>query len=73
VIEDETESDIIQATQMAEARDFRPLLFVIPYQAVRRRIEKVPIASRASLLSQEFLIPLLPGRLFDVIEFGSAR
>jgi hypothetical protein len=73
VIDEDTESDIIQATGMAEARDFRPVLFVIPYQAVKRRIEKVPVSSRANPLSQECLIPLLPGKLFDVIELGNIR
>lgn len=70
VINEEIESDIIAATELAETRDFRPLMLIIPYAKVKRLIEKVPIKSRAHPLSVECLISSLPGKLFSVIEFG---
>jgi hypothetical protein len=71
IIDAAKEREIIDATEAAETRDFRPLLFVIPFGKVKALIESVPVKSRAHPLSAECLIPLLPGRLFDVIEFGN--
>jgi hypothetical protein len=48
--------------------DFRPLLYMIPYQGVAKLVEEVPIQERAHPLSLELRIPALPRRFFDVIE-----
>lgn len=48
--------------------DFRPLLYIIPYQGVAKLVEEVPIEERAHPLSLELRIPALPRKLFDVIE-----
>jgi hypothetical protein len=71
VIDADKEREIIEAAEAAETRDFRPLLFISPYSKVRNLIEVVPVHSRAHPLSAECLIPLLPGRFFDVIELGN--
>jgi hypothetical protein len=51
----------------AEAMDFYPLLYIIPFDPVAALIRDVPVANRAHPLSEEFLIMELPGDLFDVI------
>jgi len=48
--------------------DFRPLLYIIPYQTVAAFIKEVPIQERAHPLSHELKISALPRELFDVIE-----
>jgi hypothetical protein len=71
IIDADTESDILRAVELCGTREFRPLLFVIPFAKVKKLIEKVPVPARAHPLSSECLIPLLPGRCFDVIELGA--
>ena len=71
IIDADTESDIIRAVETCETREFRPLLFVIPFAKVKKLVEKVPVSVRAHPLSSECLIPLLPGKCFDVIELGN--
>lgn len=48
--------------------DFRPLLYIIPYQSVAKLVEEVPIDERAHPLSLELRIPALSRKFFDVIE-----
>lgn len=68
VITQEQEDEISQIINNAEIRDFRPLLFVIPYEQTKHLIRAVPIADRAHPLSIEYVIEDLPRNLFDVIE-----
>ena len=61
--------DIEEIVGTAGLRDFRPLLFVIPFAPVADRVEAVPVARRASLFHEEYTIERLSRSLFDVIEF----
>lgn len=70
VVDAKTRDDILGIVDKAKFGDFRPLLFVIPYKRVSRLITQVPPALRAHPLSEELLLPLLPRKLFDVIELG---
>lgn len=54
--------------EKAEIRDFRPLVFVIPFGGVEHLVEEVPPAERAHPLSVEYRIEELPRDRFDVIE-----
>jgi hypothetical protein len=67
-ISNEQHQEIIEIVEAAETRDFRPLLFVIPYTAVSAMIKQVPIKERAHPLSEEFILESLPRRAFDVWE-----
>lgn len=69
-ITDEIEKDIVAIVNSAETRDFRPLLYVIPFRSVSKIVKEVPVAKRAHPLSQEYIIERLPRRYFDVIEFN---
>lgn len=69
-ISDVIEKDIVAIVDSAETRDFRPLLFVIPFRSVSKIVMEVPVAERAHPLSQEYRIERLPRRYFDVIEFN---
>ena len=72
VITKAEEQEIIEAVNLAAPNEFSPLLFVIPYAKVKRLIQTVPVAKRAHPLSLECLIPRLPGKSFDVLEFRGA-
>jgi hypothetical protein len=61
------EKEIVAAVKAAETADFAPLLYVIPYQLVSKKLKLVPVAERAHPLSTEFIIRRLPRRCFDVI------
>jgi hypothetical protein len=61
-------TDIDEIVATAGLRDFRPLLFVIPFAPVADRAEAVSLARRASLFHEEYTIERLPRPLFDVIE-----
>jgi hypothetical protein len=68
IITDKQAQDIAAILDRAETRDFRPLIYVMPYSAVRTRISEVPVADRAHPLSVEYVIDRLPRNEFDVIE-----
>ena len=55
-------------TENAPIRDFRPLVFVIPFLGVEHLVEEVPPSERAHPLSVEYRIEALPRDRFDVIE-----
>ena len=52
----------------ADFRDFRPLLYIIPYEPVASRVEVVDVERRANLYHPEYLIAALPRANFDVVE-----
>ena len=68
IISEQQRIDIEGIVASAGLRDFRPLLFVIPFGPVAGRAEAVPLARRASLFHEEYTIERLPRDLFDVIE-----
>jgi hypothetical protein len=61
------EKEIAAVVKAAETADFAPLIYVIPYQLVVKKLKMVPVAERAHPLSTEFIIQRLPRRCFDVI------
>ena len=67
-ISSEQEEEIKSIVENSEIRDFRPLLYIIPYDRVTHLLRNVPIVDRAHPLSVEFVIEELPRNLFDVIE-----
>jgi hypothetical protein len=68
IITADQESEVIEIVNNSEIRDFRPLLYVMSYEAVRGLLRTVPVKDRAHPLSIEFIIEELPRNLFDVIE-----
>jgi hypothetical protein len=67
-INDAAHQNIRLIVKEAQIRDFRPLIFVIPFEPVSKRLVHVPIKDRAHPLSQEFIIENLERNAFDVIE-----
>jgi|ERR1700730_1238117 len=67
-INDSAHQDIRSIVKEAQIADFRPLIFVIPFEPVAKRIVQVAIKDRAHPLSQEFIIEHLERDAFDVIE-----
>jgi hypothetical protein len=68
IITDKQSKDIAAILDRAETRDFRPLIYVIPYSVVHAHLSEVPVADRAHPLSVEYIIDRLPRDEFDVIE-----
>jgi hypothetical protein len=66
-ITEEAAKEIVAILEDAELRDFRPVLFVIPFSLVRDMVVPVPVGQRAHPLSAEFIIPRLPRNCFDAI------
>jgi len=60
--------DIGKILKTAPIADFRPLLYIIPYQCVAQLVQDVPIEERAHPLSLELKVSALPRKFFDVIE-----
>lgn len=60
--------EIQEMLSLAQPANFRPLMFVIPGAPVTAMLKRVPVARRASLLSEEYIIDNLPRCLFDAIE-----
>ena len=62
--------DIFAIVERAETRDFRPLIYVIPFQSIGALIKEVSVKEKAHPLSEEYVIRNLPRSCFDVIEFS---
>ncbi len=67
-IGDEEASEIASIVSEAEARDFTPLIFVIPYPLVKEQLRKVPVSQRAHPMSVEYIIDRLSRTCFDVLK-----
>lgn len=67
VINKQQKAEIIQVVEKAEILDFKPLLYIIPFNLVTELVEEVPVEERAHPLSVEYIIRALPRHLFDII------
>lgn len=67
-IGDQEKDDILFHIDKADFSDWRPLVYVIPFEPVRGRVRTVPAAKRAGL-GMEYIIEDLKGPEFDIIEF----
>ncbi len=68
VITAKQRKEIIQIVDAAQPGEFRPLMYLIPTQAVARLVKPAAVGKRAHPMSPEFVIEELPRRLFEVIE-----
>lgn len=68
VISDAEQKDILSILEQASGMDFRPLLYVIPFDRVRMIVEAAPVELRAHPLSREYIVARLPRADFDVLE-----
>ncbi|HKP74390.1 MAG TPA: hypothetical protein VJT67_02550 [Longimicrobiaceae bacterium] len=64
------EEEIAKTLELSTARDFRPVLFVIPYEQVREIVVQVRVDDRAHPMSVEYLVEALPRAAFDMIELN---
>ena len=65
----ETEFEEIQTIlEEAETREFRPVLYLIPFDRVRGSTIDVPVRERASLLSVEYRVEALRSDCFDLLQ-----
>jgi hypothetical protein len=62
-------SEITFTVENAHIREFRPVLYVIPFDRVREMATEVPAHERASPFSVEFRFTRLRNDCFDVLEF----
>lgn len=69
IISADQERDIVSIVEDAETRDFKPLLYIIPFTFVSSMLIEVPIKDRAHPLSIEYVIESLPRYNFDIVEF----
>ena len=65
-IDSATMAVIEEIANKAEIADFVPIFMVIPYSEVKDLVNPVGISSKATALSQEFIISDLPRDKFDV-------
>jgi hypothetical protein len=68
VITVEQRDEITTIVKSSQLGDYRPLLFVIPFAPVAKRIKQVPIRARANPLSEEYILENLKRSAFDVLE-----
>jgi hypothetical protein len=65
------QADIAAIVDAADTRDFRPVLYVIPFESVRGVVAEVPVHDRAHPLSVEYRVESLPRACFDMLELRS--
>lgn len=63
-------TEIRESVERAECRDYRPVLFIIPYEQVKGSVIRVPVADRAHPMSLEYRVDSLPRGSFDMIELA---
>jgi len=64
-------NEIEEMVNCAGVREFRPVLYIIPYDRVETLVSIVPVQERAHPLSVEFKVTDLPRDCFDLIELWS--
>jgi hypothetical protein len=60
--------EIVEIVRAAQIQDFRPLLYVAPFDRLKDNLKRVPISARAHPLSAEYVAENVHRRKFDVIE-----
>jgi hypothetical protein len=60
--------EIDKTVKLSHPLDFRPVLYVIPYDRVRGTVVEVPVPERAHPLSVEYRVESLPRDAFDMLE-----
>jgi hypothetical protein len=60
--------EIVFKVQTADFQDWKPLIYLIPRDLVRDRLQLVHIAQRAAAEVNEYIIPDLHSSEFEVIE-----
>jgi hypothetical protein len=69
IITSEQLNEITALVRFAPYMNYRPLLYLIPFNNVKELLKSVPPQERASPLAPEFIISDLPRRSFDVIKY----
>lgn len=69
VITPDQHRDILEIIAGADAAEFRPLLYVIPFEIISAKIRPVPLEKKAHPFSEEYIIDELNRTEFDVVEF----
>jgi hypothetical protein len=67
LIAEDDRDEIVAIVQAARITEWRPLLFVIPFALVEKRVINVPRKDRASS-EPEYIVPDLVTNEFDIIE-----
>lgn len=60
--------EIREMVERMHPREFRPVLYVIPYDRVRDWVREVPVHERAHPFSEEYRVEALPHDSFHMIE-----
>ncbi len=71
IIDSAAHEEIRRVLRRSAVRDFRPVLYIIPYDRAVEHVSEVPIEQRAHPLSPEYRVEQLPRDCFDMIEFRS--
>jgi hypothetical protein len=69
VISSSQKKEIYSIVKQADTRNFRPLLFIIPFSLMADAVKLVPLNRRAHPFSVEFIIESLPRSYFDIVEY----
>ena len=68
IITEEDKDKINSIVDISSQADYKPLLYIIPYENVKSLLKEVDIKDKAHPMSEEYIIESLPGDLFDIID-----
>ena len=68
VITPEQHEDILRIVSGADNAEYRPLLYVIPFAIIEKKLRSVPLEKKAHPFSEEYIVDSLDRTEFDVIE-----
>ena len=60
--------EIDRMVELSHPADFRPVLYVIPFEGIRGMAVEVPVGERAHPFSIEYRVEALPRESFDMLE-----
>jgi hypothetical protein len=69
LIHEEQYQELEEIVSKAALDEFRPLLYIIPFEGVRDLVRPAPRRQRAHPFSPEYIIERLPRSRFDVLEW----
>ena len=70
IINDHQKKMLIEIITKADIRYFRPILYIIPYNKIKKKIISVDCLDKADWFSEEYKIENLLSKEFDVIELN---
>ena len=70
IITSKQKKDLLYIIEHSQNTDFKPLLYLIPYENVKELLKEVKVEDKAHPLSEEYIIEELPSDYFEILDLN---